>query len=255
MGKPWLKLWTETLHDAKLRRVEPAIRWCWCGILMLAAERENHGRLEIADNVPYSDVDFVDALGVSSETWAEAAGYFVKLGMLQADGDTLVVAKYDARQASSDPTGARRQAEWRAKHLGVTNALRNDVTAPLLSRVESEVEVDNVVPKKIGTPLVKRTNGKEPTEHQLWFGTVCEAIGSDPHTLSERQCKEVSDCIAALRKANYTRDDLITWRRDVWPATFPGNKGDCPTVSQIRAGIGKLRAKPSDVKPFAAGVF
>lgn len=146
MGKPWLKLWTETLTDRKLTRVEPAWRWAWVGLLMLAAETDNAGRLELADGVPLDDGDIVDALRIEPSDWQGAKTYFQKVGMLTTEGATIIVANYAKRQASKDPTNAERQARYRNTHSDNSNALRNGVIsnapAPLLLRVEEEVEVE-----------------------------------------------------------------------------------------------------------------
>lgn len=145
MGKPWLKLWTETRRDIKITRIEPALRWCWCGLLMLAAENDNNdgrqGYLEAAEGLPLSDQEIADGLTVPLETWLSAREYFKKIKILVLDGDTLRLKNYIKRQSSQDPTGAERQRRYKDRHLTpVTNALPDALLKPLPSRVEEEVE-------------------------------------------------------------------------------------------------------------------
>lgn len=146
MGKLWLKLWTETIHDRKLTRVNPAWRWAWIGLLALAAEADDEGKIELAPGVPLPEEDIEAEIAIGADEWQAAKAYFLSLGMLRLDGDTFVVCKYVDRQKSNDPTNAVRQKRHRDKNNAAvtndSNALRNALRAPLLSRVEVEVEVE-----------------------------------------------------------------------------------------------------------------
>lgn len=113
MGKPWLKLWTETLHDKKLRRTSPVTRWIWIALLMLAAETDDSGKMEVAAGEPMNDDDFREAAAVELPAWVEARDYFLRLGMMRRDGGTYVLTNYVKRQAPTDPTNAQRQARYR----------------------------------------------------------------------------------------------------------------------------------------------
>jgi hypothetical protein len=114
-GKLWAKLWTDTLHDPKIRRIQPEWRWCWCGVVLLGAESDNSGRLEIDENYPHTDETIADSLAVPLATWCAAKLYFKARGMLAEDGDTLVIANWNKRQ-SRDISHANAQRNYRAKH-------------------------------------------------------------------------------------------------------------------------------------------
>ena len=143
MGKKWLKLWTETLHDRKLRRITPAWRWCWVGLLMLAADRDDEGKLYLTPGEPLTDEDIADELGVDMNDWTLARDYFLRIGMLHHSGATLVVTNYTKRQEPADPTAAERMRRMRDKgrdgNVTVTDVTRN-VTRTL--RVEAEAEAE-----------------------------------------------------------------------------------------------------------------
>ena len=154
MGKPWLKLWTETLHDRKLLRVAPAWRWAWIGLLMLAAETDDNGKIELSPGVPLEEADIEDALRIDPADWQGAKEYFERIGMLDQDNGIFVVVNYTKRQASSDPTNAARQARYKERSNALRNALPVTPVAPLhnalpvtpvtplQSRVEEEAEVE-----------------------------------------------------------------------------------------------------------------
>lgn len=146
MAKHWLKLWTETITDRKLTRIDPAWRWAWVGLLCLAAETDDEGKIELAPGWALSDDEIAVALNIPAEDWRAARDYFLKIGMLTLQGQTLVVVNYAKRQASKDPTNAERQARYRNARSSDSNALRNGVTsnapASLQSRVEAEAEAE-----------------------------------------------------------------------------------------------------------------
>jgi hypothetical protein len=116
MSKPWLKLWTDILHDRKLMRVDPAWRWCWVSILMLAQEADAGGQLIDVEGNPMANNEIADAIGVDLDTWADARAYFLRLRepMLAIDSATGIVSivNWQKRQ-DPDPTHAERQARYR----------------------------------------------------------------------------------------------------------------------------------------------
>lgn len=126
--KPWLKLWTEVRTDQKLRRIDPAWRWAWIGLLCLARENSEDGQLSVLDD-PMTDFEIADSVGVSMEVWQQAKAYFVRMDMLTLDGDTLVIVNFSKRQAPDDATNAERQRRYKERHLaqgnGVSNAVSN----------------------------------------------------------------------------------------------------------------------------------
>lgn len=176
MGKPWLKLWTDTLSDRKLRRLKPAEKWCWVGLLLLAAETDDAGKIELADGVPMMADDFIDALDVEPETWESAYAYFLRLGMITVDGDGfVVVVNYAKRQEPKDPTAADRMRRYRDKSRTskeVTADVTRNVTAML--RVEEEVEAE----------AETTTAASEfAALHRFWCDTTTRAGGGDTVSL------------------------------------------------------------------------
>ncbi len=113
MGKPWLKLWTEALHDKKLRRTSPVNRWVWIALLMMAAEQDDSGRLEVTAGVPMTDEDIRESAAVEMSAWMEARAYFLQMGMLRLDEGMYTIKNYVKRQEPKDPTAAERMRRMR----------------------------------------------------------------------------------------------------------------------------------------------
>lgn len=89
------------------------------------------------------------------------------------------------------------------------------------------------------------------TPQQELFGAVCEAIGWDYKTLSEKDTGQVAQAVGILKKANYTVDDIRRFMVEVWFKDWRWEKHQQrPTLAQLRQEIGKLRAGiPVDLPP------
>jgi DnaD/phage-associated family protein len=259
MGKPWLKLWTETLHDRKLLRVDPAWRCCWYGCLMLAAEQDNHGRLELAPGIPLTDVDVAESCAIPLETWLQARAYFLKLGMLGQDGETLIVTQYDKRQEGDDPTHAERQQRYRERHSAPSrdasrDASRTTVTPPSPVRVESESESDSISAAAPDPELAAAVR-----EFENNIGLITGSIAEDlKQTVTGLQLNGRLDWWAlAIKQAvshnkrswGYVRATLASCEQSGLPpgTSPPGRNGHCPNGSgraakgdQVTRVLGKL---------------
>lgn len=98
MAYPWFRAYSEMLHDPKIRRMSPAQRWVWVGLLCLASDSEERGTLELAPGVAYDLDDFEGALGVDAETVETCLAMAAKLGMIRYDGTKLIIVNWDKRQ-------------------------------------------------------------------------------------------------------------------------------------------------------------
>ena len=112
-SKPWLKLWTEIRTDIAMRCVDPAWRWAFVGVLCLAQELGQNGRLTL-NGKPLSDAAIADAVGIDLAMWREIQAHFLDTGSFHIDpSGALCVTNFAKRQASSDSTAAARQARHR----------------------------------------------------------------------------------------------------------------------------------------------
>lgn len=112
---PWLRLYTETTKDPKIRRRPVAERWVWIGILILAAESPVRGTLLIDDGTAVTDRDIADEANVPLPTVRKCLGSFMDSGMISVDLDAgaWTVTKWAERQPVSDSNAADRQRKHR----------------------------------------------------------------------------------------------------------------------------------------------
>jgi len=73
----------------------PDERWCWCGVLMLASDMDNHGRLEMFDGTSLRDEKMPDYINVARRLWARARDHMLVIGLIHNDNGTLVVTNWD----------------------------------------------------------------------------------------------------------------------------------------------------------------
>lgn len=82
---------------------------------------------------------------------------------------------------------------------------------------------------------------KEPTEHQRMFEAICYCIGWDYQIITKEQAGQVAQALGKLKNAGYTTGDLQEfhrwWHREDWR----GKQGQLPTLTQLRAEIGKVK--------------
>lgn len=259
MGKPWLKLWTETIHDRKLTRVSPTWRWAWVGLLALAAETDDEGKLELSTGVPLTDQDIADEVAIDLADWLQAKAYFLRLGMLRQDTETMTVANYAKRQASSDPTAAARMQKHRdTKNTNVTrNVTRNtEPNVTQLLRVESEAEVEeeteveeegerHFVP---APPVESVANGKRYSQKMAALNAQVPAVTRNP--LAEKladfygltawlEIGKDADHYALHQEAVQIYQlgchtvEMLDGIIKAWRSVWPGKNGDIPKKDEF----------------------
>ncbi len=64
---PWIKLWLEMLNDTKMNRLSAAEKWCWIGILLLAGQPPERGKLLLTETEPMTLEDIASALRLTPE--------------------------------------------------------------------------------------------------------------------------------------------------------------------------------------------
>ncbi len=116
MSYPWFRAYSEMLHDPKLKRMTPAQRWVWVGLLCLASDSEDRGVLELAPGVAYELDDLALAMDVDAETVDTCLGHAAELGMLRRDGTKLIVVNWDKRQYDNPSDTPEQTRERQRKH-------------------------------------------------------------------------------------------------------------------------------------------
>ena len=63
---PWIKLWFDMLNDVKMNRLSAAEKWCWVGILLLAGQSPERGKLLLTETEPMAIDDIAGALHLTT---------------------------------------------------------------------------------------------------------------------------------------------------------------------------------------------
>lgn len=80
-----------------------------------------------------------------------------------------------------------------------------------------------------------------PTEHQEMFEAICITVGMDYKVIGEKEKGQVAQTLGILKNAGYTIEDLREFYRHWKYHDWRGLKGQEPTLSQLRAEIGKVK--------------
>lgn len=114
---PWVRLYTETTKDPKIRRRPVAERWVWMSVLCLAGESPVRGTLLVTESSPITEQDIADDANVPLRTVRQAMAGFTQDDMIHVDLDlsAWVVTKWDERQPQSDASAADRQRKHRQR--------------------------------------------------------------------------------------------------------------------------------------------
>ena len=120
---------------------------------------------------------------------------------------------------------------------------KGDILSPeSINQLQTETYVSAFAEAKDPTPVPRKTKTREPTEHQRYFAKVCEIVGWDFQTITDGQKGQVAQTVGVLQKAAYTYEELNRFKPEVWVNDWRwAKKNQYPTLSDLRAEIGKLR--------------
>lgn len=141
------------------------------------------------------------------------------------------------------------------EHPGWTSATsRVDMvsTDPLVNHhIEPSVttSLPSAKPPKKSKPVAEIVPAT-PTPQQEMFAAVCESVGWDYKTITDKDKGQVAQTVGVLIKADYTVDDIRRFITEIWFKDWRWQKNQqYPTLSQLRQDIGKLRSVVPSVAP------
>ena len=80
------------------------------------------------------------------------------------------------------------------------------------------------------------------------FDKICQIVGWDYHVITKEQQGQVAQTLGILKEGGYTLNDLCRFGKEVWSKNYLWEKHKKhPTLSQLRAEIGKLRANAATI--------
>ncbi len=143
---PWLRLYVDTIHDPKLRRLPPAQRWVWIAVLVCARSSPVPGTLLVSvsetfqkqEVVALSVEDLADAAKVGVEEVSSALSAFERQDMIEMDEKTgaITVKHWSRRQFESDTSTERvrshreRKRDWNDDETLHARSSNGAVTSP-----------------------------------------------------------------------------------------------------------------------------
>ena len=111
-GMPWIKLWTETLDDTKMGRIDPATKWRFAELCMMAGESDSEGYLVNGDEAMTVE-DIAWRLRANPAEIGAAVEVLQGAGLVAQDPDGFwFVVNFEKRQGRSQ--SAKRKA-WRER--------------------------------------------------------------------------------------------------------------------------------------------
>lgn len=145
-ARPWFRFYVEAVADRKLLRLTPGQRWLWVCVLAAARQSPEAGQVLLAPGIPVTEGELAHAAGLREREASAGIDEMIRLGMLERDGETLVVTNWKERQFESDDVTAR-TAKHRSNEQG-----RNVPTLPEETPPETETETEPERARKRATP-------------------------------------------------------------------------------------------------------
>lgn len=103
----WIKLWTqETLYGTTSRELEPAERAVWFGLLALAGDSPEPGKVEIAPGVAYTRQQLCQVLNIPESLLESALKKMLEHTKVEINSEVIVILNWE-----------QYQGEYRAEYM------------------------------------------------------------------------------------------------------------------------------------------
>lgn len=224
--------------------------WWWCQEYAQDGDLSSFDAADIAEAAEYEGDPqmFVDALlncGVKGGA-----------GFLRHDSDGALIIndwyQYGGKLFVQRAQSAERMRKMRERSSNKTDSYadvtRNDtVTVTHVTPID-KIREDKNISSADAAPTAKKSKASKPKKdgaplpQQELFGAVCACVGWDHKTITGDQAGQVAQTAGVLKDAGYSIADLRTfwkwWHEEDWR----GQKGQYPTLAQLRTEIGKIRS-------------
>jgi len=174
--KPWLKMWTEWIHDPKMLSLTLAEQAAWWRLVSLAQEQAQDGRIATSNGRPLNLGEIADCLHLKEQEGKILKRMIQKMtdaGSLHWDGAVLVITKFIGRQAKRASDDAAAAAERQRAH-----------------RARLSREIRDSQKGLSPDPSLKNTEGEGETEAEV---EVTDVTLRDRFTKSSLRSREIRD--------------------------------------------------------------
>jgi hypothetical protein len=177
----WFRFYAEFRSDPKMVRMPICHRYAFIVLLCLSSDSEVRGTISGLD-----DDDIAYALEMSTEDWQTLKAKFRVKGLIELDGDTIIINNWDKRQFESDSSASRVAAHRARRKAASGNAdvtLQEcygnaDVTCVTASEADSdsdsekkkEIPATEVDGAPVSAPLVQKKEAEYTSAafNQFW---------------------------------------------------------------------------------------
>lgn len=222
---PWIKLYTEMLDDAKIGRLEDAVKWRFVSLLLLAGECDQDGALMTSEK-PMSLDDIAWRMRVTREQCETEIESLLMCGVVALDADLYYLPKFGERQGRPQ---SEKRAMWRERQARLREHKETKESVTRDSPVTNASRVDK-------NRSDKTSAEKAPRKRDLLFDAIAEVCGIDPATAGSSIAKVES----VLKKSEppYTPEEVRAFGVKWWEwkeRTTP------PTIWKLKEQIGTVR--------------
>jgi len=171
--KRWVKLWTqESLYGSISRELEPEERWAWIGLLLLAGDSIEPGKVCAAPDIPWTDDQLAGILKIPKETWLSAKEKMLKHDKIREDGDGILhIVNWEKYQGGFDKAEYMREYMSEYRKTGrKTNSKTNK------SKINSKTSQSdqNRTEQTKSEKKQNNINSNSPEEERIWIEVIKE---------------------------------------------------------------------------------
>jgi hypothetical protein len=238
--RPWFRFYVEAVHDRKLRRLKPEVRWLFVACLAAARQSPEPGVLLVGEGQPMDHDDLADFAGVTRRQVETGTDALQDAGVLAYDTerDVWLVPAFTRRQFESDDVTARTRKHRTTKERSKNGDATANGTPP-----EADTETEPPPPTSAEPPAAPTSGG----------GGIDAVLDEAARLLAEgeadRRGNEIGSRVGYVRARTTAirRDQEPTWRAilDVEPFT---------TAEQLATGQPQTAAGDRDVAAMRARI-
>jgi len=185
---PWVKLYTEMLDDAKIGRLQDAVKWRFVSLVLLAGECDQDGALIISDK-PMSIDDIAWRMRITREQCETEIETLLMCGVISLDDDLYYLPKFSDRQGRPQ---SERRAMWRERQARLRERKETDESVTRESPVTNASRVEKSREEKSRsraskTPTPPQVESYRKAAHRYpnksLYSIICEHVKDDEQSL------------------------------------------------------------------------
>jgi DnaD/phage-associated family protein len=178
--KPWLKMWAEWVHDAKMLGLTLAETGAWWKLVTLAHECAQDGQLVKGDGTPLTISEITKCLHITSakdrKTLEAMISKMAGLGSLHWNSNLLVVTHYSERQEMI-PSESKEAVRERVRRHRESKNVTDDPLPPPTPLLDREGEGEGEGESNGRKPVTSvPALAKIATLHEQYFGIITPVL-------------------------------------------------------------------------------